>query len=248
MTTLPTITLPRLFHIGTLNESDRGRNFKKSYEGNCLSVSVTPHAWQQIAKLGGYDLHELTKDGGKLVDINATKESDEFAQIVEWGKANALVEEREVFKGWELNEDEEWVFTYFDSVQEALDELDMDGEYEGKIGRMPHPRGHKAIEPVTVHAGTPALSQIVGYEFQAAENVDDFLIMAFARQLPDVDGVWWNDEYDPDGYSAPKGGIFPHKVTEWQAVEIEFDDVDDDDELNLLDEITAGGVSGPAPR
>ncbi|WP_315921834.1 hypothetical protein [Mesorhizobium sp. SP-1A] len=245
MTDLPILSFDHLFHIGTLNADDRSRNYRDSYEGNCLSVSVTPHAWQQIAKLGGYDLHELTKEGGQLVDVHATRNSDDFAEIVAWGKANGLVEDRQVFKGWECNEDDEWAYTYFESEEAALEELDMDGEYEGDIDLLPHPEDHKAIEPVTILGGTAALSQIVGRDFDVAEAVDDYLIMAYARQVMDVDGIWWNEAYDPDSYSAPRGGIFPNKVAEWTAVEIDFDAVDDDDELCELNEIMADSISGP---
>lgn len=246
MPTLSVIHFERVLHIGTLNIGDRSRNYRSSYEGNCLSVSVTPHAWQQIAKLGGYDLHELTKEGGRLVDVHAVRNSDDFAEIVAWAKANGLVEDREVFKGWECNEDDEWAYTYFASEQAALEELDMDGEYDGKISRMPHPRGHKAIEPVTILGGTAALSQIVGRDFDVTEAADDYLIMAYAHQEMDVDGVWWNEDYDPDGYSAPRGGIFPNKVAEWTASEIDFDDVDDDEEMERLDDLMMGNA--PSPR
>ena len=239
------IQFERVFHIGTLNVDDRSRNFRDSYEGNCLSVSVTPHAWQQIAKLGGYDLHELTKEGGRLVDAHAVRDSDAFAEIVAWAKANGLIEDREVFKGWECNEDDEWAYTFFESEEAALEELDMDGEYEGDIDLLPHPEDHEAIEPVTILGGTDALSQIVGRYFDVTEAVDDYLIMAYARQVMDVDGVWWNEDYDPDGYSAPRGGIFPNKVAEWTAVEIDFDAVEDEEELYELDEIMAGRSLGP---
>lgn len=57
-----------------------------------------------------------------------------------------------------------------------------------------------------------------------------------------VDGVWWNEEYDPDGYSAPRGGIFPGKVVEWHATQIDFDDVDDEEELEKLDDLSSKGT------
>jgi hypothetical protein len=217
--------------------ASRGTNYRTSYEGNCLSVSVTPHAWQQIARLGGYDLHALTKDGGKLVDIHAARNSDDFPRIVAWARENSLVEDRQVFKAWERNEDDHWTYSYFETVEDALAELDMDGIYDGKISKMPKPRGHKAIEPISILGGTRALSQILGRDFSLTEEVDDYIIMAYAKEVMGVDGVWWNEEYDPDGYSAPRGGIFPGKVAEWYATQIDFDDVDDEEELEKLDEI-----------
>jgi len=246
MTDLPILSFDHVFHIGTLNAEDRSRNYRNSYEGNCLSVSVTPHAWQQIAKLGGYALHQLTKEGGQLVDVHAARNSDDFDEIVTWAKSNGLVEDRQVFKGWERNEDDEWAYTLFESEEAALEELDMDGEYEGDIDLLPHQEDHKAVEPVTILGGTAALSQIVGRDFDVAEAVDDYLIMAYASQVMDVDGVWWNEGFDPDGYSAPRGGIFPNKVAEWTAAEIDFDAVDDDEELEQLDDLMMGNA--PSPR
>lgn len=242
MASLSIIEFDRLYHIGTMDIASRGTNYRVSYEGNCLSISVTPHAWQQIARLGGYDLHALNKASGQLVDIHAARDSDDFPKIVAWARENNLVEDRQVFKAWERNEDDDWAYSYFETVEAALAELDMDGEYEGNISRLPHPRGHKAIEPITILGGTSALSQIVGRDFAITEDVDDFIIMAYASEVMGVDGVWWNEEYDPDGYSAPRGGIFPGKVVEWHATQIDFDDVDDEEELEKLDDLSSKGT------
>ena len=248
MLDLPIISASRLFHIGTMNAEHRGRNWSTSQEGNCLSVSVTPHAWQDIAKLGGYDLHKLTKEGGQLVDIRATLGSDAMEDIRAWAVENGLAELREVFKGWEYDPDNEtWSFSYFDSFDDAMDNIDMDGEYEGELKRIPKPRGaNAAIETVEVHGATKALSELVGGAYGQSDDVSDMLVVAYALKHMEVDGVWWADAFEPDVLSAPRGGIFPNKLAEWSAVEIDFDDVDDDDELNLLDEIMAG-QSAPAP-
>ena len=32
-----------------------------------------------------------------------------------------------------------------------------------------------------------------------------------AKQIPGIDGIWWDDSYDPGNLSAPVG-IFPEKV------------------------------------
>jgi hypothetical protein len=33
-----------------------------------------------------------------------------------------------------------------------------------------------------------------------------------AKQIRGVDGIWWDDSYDPGNLSAPRVGIFPEQV------------------------------------
>lgn len=232
MTSLPILPFDHVFHIGTLNVEDRSRNYRDSYEGNCLSVSVTPHAWEMIAKLGGYDLHKLTKEGGQLVNLLETKKSDVFNEIVAWGRENGLVEDVEAHQGWEFDEDmEEWRYSIYPSFEAAMNELDMFDHYEGDASQLPSPEGHDAIELVSILRGTTKLGEIVGREFNDDEAADDYLIMAYALQHTDVDGVWWDEDFNPDSYSAPRGGIFPGKLKEWKSVDCDFEEVDDQEEM-----------------
>jgi len=49
-----------------------------------------------------------------------------------------------------------------------------------------------------------------------------------------VDGLYWNETYDPDGLSAPRGAIFPECVPEWSAAKVAFSAIEDEEELAVL--------------
>lgn len=86
----PTITLARVWHIGTLNAADKAGRYTQSLEGAGLSVSVHPEAWNEIARLGGLPWHELTQPGGiRLLDRHRLT-VDELATIADWARHENL--------------------------------------------------------------------------------------------------------------------------------------------------------------
>ena len=48
----------------------------------------------------------------------------------------------------------------------------------------------------------------------------DYAATAYAEDVLDLDGVWWNDELDVSAYSAPRGVIFASKMGAWTATRI----------------------------
>ena len=53
MVDVPVLRLPLVYHVGSLDPSRRGELHRTSQEGPCLSVSLCPGSWAEIARLGG---------------------------------------------------------------------------------------------------------------------------------------------------------------------------------------------------
>lgn len=242
MQDLPIIKVPRVFHIGTLNADDLGRNSgDSSLEGRCLSVSVCPNAWQQIAKLGGNPLWEMTRmGGGRFLDVHVVQsDQDLMAVIKTWAIDKGYIEDVERWKAWRYDDELESTITMIcDDLDEALEEANLESEDESteEVG----------VSQVVVSKATPLLASVVAAKPEAfhAEGVsaDDFAIMAWCmeegvHQGLDLDGIWWRERLDPDVYSAPRGAMFPDRLTAWNTTEIEFDEVDDDDEVEFFEDI-----------
>lgn len=226
---IPYIGLGRVFHIGTMDRKNLGAGAGgSSLEGDCLSVSLCPHAWRYIAKLGGNDLFELTKEDGRFVDIHALLDGGRLPEIVEWAKETGLAREANLWKAWYLDaESDEWRYFTCRTEDEAYDEAEPDG-----IG----PDGVPAVSEVTVPIGTWRLAQATGMRLRDDEDATDAILLAFAMTEADADGAWWRERHDPDMLSAPRGGIFKDKVEGWTARRIAWKDVDDEEELAAFEE------------
>ena len=232
MSNLPIISLDRVFHIGTLAPSDRGAQ-GESLEGHLLSISLAPHAWRRIARLGGNPLHTLSKPGGiRLLDLHAVERDAELRlQVEEWALAEALLERTDLWRAWRYDsEDDAWQYTLHASEDAALAQVDEEDEPEG-------PDGSPAVEPCALLVGTPALAAIAQIGNLGERDGFDYAATVWTeRTQPDLDGVWWEETYDPAGLSAPRGGIFPSRISEVTATEINWKAAPDDVEsLRELD-------------
>lgn len=203
-----TFEVGRLWHVGTGDPADKSGS---SYEGDGLSVSRHPEEWTRIAKLGGSSTWEVARrDGSPTTMVDA----HEVPSVPLMEAAHALGWVEPVVVWTATLEDEDGDAITFDCAtrEEAIDEvaegLDLDpddpddlAEIEGRVERadawtpatdiMPSltdGKGMSAHELVLVHALTvrPALS--------------------------DVDGVWWEDTFDPDALSAPRGTVLADRV------------------------------------
>lgn len=222
---VPVIEKNVVFHIGTLNQADRGHRFSESYEGHCLSVSDCPLAWRQIAKLGGNPLHEMTCSSAIFINVRAIKDELKEA-IIQWGIKNGMVEHKELWQAWLYDDElESWRYLTLKSQDDALYELDCDDmdEAEG-------PNGGHAIVPVKTITGTMKLSNIVKQKDLSVTDSWDYLVIAWAEQnIEQTTGIWFDDELNSVRYKAPCGGIFPGKISQWQASEISWDEAPDDE-------------------
>lgn len=205
-------SFPVLYHVGTMNPADKAGQFTESWEGHGLSVSEYPYAWCAIAQLGGLPFWRLTKPENKFLDFGALTVSQK-KKIHRWGFDGGWVAPKTVWVH-EYYDDEYEVerFAYFDTAQEAEDELEE--------------LGGKTFEREIV-VGTPKLAQLVGYA-PSDMGSEDMLAVAYASLEIQADGVFWDDEVDVLALMAPRAVIFPEKLGTWVVAPI-----DESDELDV---------------
>lgn len=210
------ITRPVIFHVGTLEPHRKGHFHADSLEGHCLSVSIHPEAWVEIARLGGEPVWRLDHEEGQFVDVLSLESDPVAAQAIRaWGVAQGLAQEKTCWRAWQYDsEEDEWRYLLFETEDEA--QLDAD-EFETRTGGN--------IEPVSVCVGTPALCEIIGWRDTGTNDVLDFLVMAYIEaHAPDIQGVWWDETLDPDALSAPRGGILPSRLHQWAPSKSSLED------------------------
>lgn len=218
---LPVIHKRAVYHVGDLNDTPRRRD--TSYEGRGLSVSEVPHAWAQIAHLGGepYELRRRDGKPGVFVDLTTAKTNALVPMAVAAGYLKPT-------KGCRLSfldtETDERVYQMFASEAEARAEIDdPDDERDFKV------------EMVDTYAATPKLQREWRKDFTGAipDPVSIGVLyaveaMAQSATKPRLDGSWWNETLDVDQLSAPRGVIFKKKLPEWSARQVGWADVPDE--------------------
>lgn len=198
---VPLLNVIRVYHVGTMDISKKNLD---SYEGSGLSVTNCPDAWQRINKgFTGGDTWELRKEKGKLVDYHAlTKEQK--AKIYKWGVVKQLVKPTKVY---EVETCDDYVMS-FDTKKAAL--VEAEDMYEDEALNY--------IKEINGYIGTEALIKLTYARptTQLLNPIDLLSTLYFEQLYPNVDGIWWEDEYDPYSYSAPRGVIFNTKLHTWQ--------------------------------
>lgn len=209
-TTWPLITCESVYHIGNLNVAEKGVR-GSSYEGNGLSVSVNPDAWEEIAELGGLPWWRLERSGASFLDFHALSAAQRNA-IMDWGQTQGLVEPATIWRiEFEDDELESTMMRYFANEAEAQAEA----TYLDAAPPITEP-GWKCTEKLLLRMNwTDALAEAV-----------DGVAMAYAEDVLDVDGVWWDDKLAPEILSAPRGVIFPHRLTLWHRSELAVPSLD----------------------
>lgn len=200
------VTFYEVFHVGTLNHADRA---DWSYEGDGLSVSVHPDDWAQIAKLGGptWVLRKPEWEDLTFASWHDLTSEDRDA-LRQWAHARGWIEQRNISRvSWE---DDEWNDTMtmdFDTEPEARAEADA---------RVDEDEIDAHVEPVTVWRATDTFP-----DARMSRDIDptDVLLAIYIRETrPDIDGVWWDDTYEPDLLSCPRG-VLVHDLDRYERME-----------------------------
>jgi hypothetical protein len=246
MTGVPIIELERVYHVGDLDPALRGSLHRSSQEGPCLSVSLCPEAWIEIARLGGSGLFALERDGAAFLDVHAAMADPVLRDaIVRWAESEGLIVFREQWKAWSFDEETE-TFNYFvaRSREEAEREVD-----EFACG----PDGGPAVELHMGYVATPELGSRLGCGRFDDTFTLDFAAMVWARDAAPnltgrvLDGVWFREAYAPDHYSAPRGGIFPEALSRWRPLALPSGSVEDEDALDAMPETTLAPLRAAGP-
>lgn len=251
MVDVPVLRLPLVYHVGSLDPSRRGELHRTSQEGLCLSVSLCPGSWAEIARLGGSDLFALERAEGVFLDVlTALGDPAMRDVIVRWSEAEGLIVYREQWKAWTFDDElDEWSHFLADSREAA--EAEVDDFASG-------PDGGPAVELHMGYAATEELGRRLGSGPVDVAFALDFAAMLWARDAAPAhvghsfDGVWFDEEHAPEELSAPRGGIFPEAVARWTARSADWDEVDDEDALADMPEPVLVpsllAAAAPAPR
>lgn len=230
---VPLLATAEVFHFGTLDPAQQPVAHG-SLEGHCLSVSHCPEAWRRIARLGGTQLFSLRKPGARFVDVLKVYRTATLRKRIEvWAIEQGLAEWKTLYRAWVQVEDASWAFMLAATPEQALAECSWDAEATQEEVEGPNGPG-TAIEPVTVLAGTAKLARRVRHYDLTVRDAFDYAMLCWIEDcLPDVDGAWWREAYDPAAYSAPRGGILPSRLAQWAVAAAPSLPVDDGDSTQL---------------
>lgn len=181
------------YHIGDLNPLSKK---KVSFEGNGLSISEDPDAWQQIARLDGKIWKINTKV--KLLDFHSLT-SEQKQEIYDFGLKMGWVKQQTVYSV--IRFDDEWN-QEIDMRFTDLDEAEIEAEnYEVDVIELNDWVATSSFPDATVKEGD-----------NGSELLDKLSVAWVSRTQPQLDGVWWNDIYDISRLSAPRGVLCLNKV------------------------------------
>lgn len=199
-----------LYHVGELDITKKS-NF--SYEGNGLSVSICPSAWESIARISSSTVWKITKRGKKLLDYYETTE-DIHNDIVEWGIENGYLEEIFGKYAYRYYSDEldRYLCESYDSFKEIVDAHLVEGFYNSYDEYLNSEEGDdEVIFPVRAFLPTEKL-QNESLILVTESNCVDQNFLLYVEKYTDYDGVYWDDRLDILSLSAPRGVIFNSRL------------------------------------
>lgn len=186
----PLVEFDEVYHVGTLDAADRKGG---SYEGEGLSVSLHPDEWSQIAKLPG-QTWTLERADGDPLRLVSWHDLDDVVR----GQARGWVRREEVYvlRKWD-DEYEQWLSFEFLTREEAEAEAEF------------------AEDDIASDVSWRATDDFPGRVYTDVD-CSDVLLAAYVRhERPDLDGVWWEDDYDPDVLSCPRG-VLVHDLDRYE--------------------------------
>ncbi|CUJ49210.1 Uncharacterised protein [Achromobacter sp. 2789STDY5608633] len=223
MIELPCLNLPSIYHIGSLQRENRGSRHATSQEGDCLSASLCPETWNYILKLGGLPWWEMTRADALFVDALAVTE-DTWQHVRRWAEQQGLIEYVELYEVTVKNPDTDEPMTFLCWTKEAA-EAEM--EEGGSIKHVPR-------QPILSSAGAQRAMQGDARLQKADGFILQFFVQDVARQhIPEIVGVYYDDELKEFMHIAPRMAIFPDQVGSFECKIVSPSFVLDDDELLL---------------
>lgn len=193
-----------LIHVGSM---DQTRKSPFSHEGKCLSVSDHPKSWVRIAKLGGRPWWRLENEGGLFVNFYDLIDAENIQPLFRWGVGRGLLTTTTGFAVSYHDDELEGVVRYYTCDPSEAADAKANGRSVKRVKRL----------ACLTDAGAAACG-INGGNVAFAK---DGLAIALAEELG-LDGVWWDEDDDPDRYSAPRGGILPSALKRWAIKEVSF--------------------------
>ncbi len=190
-----------IYHVGNLNGTRNKPYF--SHEGRGLCVSHHPRDWKQIAGNVSGDQYELNNPDATFYEVRPSEmPTDEYR---DWALEHDYACEITAFKV-PTGDGEHYLFTDKERAETEAWEHNTDVIETTSVGLGPKGREYwqEAFEK------DPELASPVA--------VKGLLVVWYAEHaLPvDVDGVWWQYNYNPQNLSCPCGVIFQSQLDDWQ--------------------------------
>lgn len=208
----PSTTIETVWHVGTLELSDRTN--QESLEGELLSVSQHPEEWENIARCSG-QTWEMHREGAQWLDALALSDA-EIVEIETWAIQQGFAIRGDVWRVWHFDgESDDWSYFEFNNEDDALDELDPDIDDD----EIPSESG-KQIDKLSGLLLTPSGQEKVGRWHSNTQALDPMIILwadiVLKSDNPDLMGVWWYEDDNPLSLSCPRGGAFPDRLGEFK--------------------------------
>lgn len=187
-----------VYHVGTFTKQKK----QYSLEGAGISVSKDPSAWQRIARLSG-DLWKLEKKNPKWFFAH-----DHLDKAMKWCLANGWLVKSTKWLVPQYDEEGEESFLQFDTEEEALKEADDPSEVKEQSDAASFD-----LKGIKYWKAT--------YTTKVNDSFGESLAPVFYAEAHGFDGVWWEDVYAPNAYSAPRGVIFTSKMSSWKKTKLD---------------------------
>ena len=213
LASLPVLHKERVWHVGTPRKARR--RVTSSQEGTLLSVSEHPRAWTKIARLGGASTAMLVRKDGKdgvFVDRLALTAQAERKILA----GSGLVTKIKVYVLREETSDESGDDVVYERVFASREEAEAEADPDALED------GYARIFERAGWAATPELRRRWEAVFSGSLDTSfagEFALMEAIEALGIYDGMWWDEVLDPWALSAPRGGIFQSRLSEWKIVE-----------------------------
>ena len=221
------------YHLGSLKASQA----RHSLEGEGVSISHSPSDWASITPLSGTGFL-LTKEGAEFCDYHSFKMDKKWMGVAKkwaisegWASAGWLYE-----VSYYDDEYEQDRASIVENAQEAKEEAEACG---GQLRRF---WGLKPTRKLEEHLKTEGAG-ILGV-------TDDYVAALYIEtNHPEIEGMWWEDDYDPSRLSAPRGVIFTRSLASWKRNGMNLSEMGEYtgyqqeyllDDLTLSDEIGIG--------
>ena len=219
-----------LYHVGTMDINKKSRH---SYEGNGLSVSMCPSAWESIARIGSYEVWKLEKDNIKLLDYYSIPK-DAYDSITNWGVENGYLEEvygryTYCYYDEELGRD---INVLCNDFNEAITELCLEDYYSTYEDYLNSDDGdEECIYPIKSYKATDKLQSISLIDVEEGKSAEEQNFLLYIENHTNYDGVYWDEELDILALTAPRGVIFNKNINSFNVTLVTNEDCHDADSI-----------------
>jgi hypothetical protein len=177
-----------------------------------------------IAEISGA-CHKFYDPEAAYLDIRSL-DQETVSKVLCWALENDLIKMKNMWsvKKWDV-EREEFISFFCISEEEAISEIKFEDD---------------DIAPVITPVRIPVLTEIgakrccVHPGFVKRNDCTDYALILWAenvlkKEIPNLAGCWWKENFDPDNLSAPRGGVFLSHIDKMEKTITDFPDFYEED-------------------